>query len=62
MRIKCLAWAKEYVKWTAVHWDSVTFSDDSKFNLHGSDGKQHAWHINNETYHPDYIEQAINFQ
>jgi hypothetical protein len=27
MRRKCVAWAKEYVKWTAVQWDSVIFSD-----------------------------------
>jgi hypothetical protein len=33
-------WAEGHVEWTAAHWDSVIFSQESKFNRHGSDGKQ----------------------
>jgi hypothetical protein len=39
MKRKCLAWAEEHVKWITVWWDSVIFSPESKFDLHGSDGK-----------------------
>jgi hypothetical protein len=32
-RGKRLVWAKVHVKWTAVQWDSVMFSDEPKFNF-----------------------------
>jgi hypothetical protein len=43
MKRKRSAWPKEHVQWPPVHWDSVTFSDESKFNLHVCDGKQCVW-------------------
>lgn len=34
-----LCWAREHIKWTDEMWDSVIFSDESKFKLHESDGR-----------------------
>ena len=34
-----LAWAKEHKSWTIEDWRKVVWSDESKFNLRGSDGR-----------------------
>ena len=36
-------WAELHLNWTAEQWSQVIFSDESKFNLVGSDGKQYCW-------------------
>ena len=56
---KLLSWAKQHVSWTKVQWDSVIFSDESKFNLHGSDGKQYVRRHEIEAYHLDCISPVI---
>jgi transposase len=38
-----LAWAKKYRSWTAEDWKKVVFSDETKINRLGSDGKQWTW-------------------
>jgi transposase len=38
-----LAWAKKYEAWTADDWRNVIWSDESKFNLMNSDGKEYFW-------------------
>ncbi|GFY00469.1 transposable element Tcb1 transposase [Trichonephila clavipes] len=35
--------AKENEKPDKNFWNSVIFSDESKFNIHGSDGHQNVW-------------------
>jgi len=35
--------AKKYADWTAVDWRRVICSDESKFNVFGSDGRQYYW-------------------
>ena len=39
-RVLRLKWAEEHVTWTQQDWDRVWFSDESKFKLFGSDGRQ----------------------
>lgn len=39
MKQKRLQWARERSTWTEQDWEKVVFSDESKFNLFGSDGK-----------------------
>jgi len=34
----CRQWCEEAVEWTQEDWDTIIFSDESKFNLYGSDG------------------------
>lgn len=36
-----LQFAKDHQNWTVEDWKRVAFSDESKFNLFGSDGRQH---------------------
>lgn len=39
---KCIAWANERKDWTDENWPAVIYSDESKFNLFGSDGVQYC--------------------
>src|SRR5713101_1780854 len=39
-RKKCLAFALKYKEWTVEDWKRVTWSDETKINRIGSDGKQ----------------------
>lgn len=39
---KRAAWSKEYESWEVKDWKRVWFTDESKFNLHGSDGRQYC--------------------
>ena len=36
-------WAEEVADWSEEDWDLVLFSDESQFNLFGSDGRQWCW-------------------
>ena len=38
-----LKWAQEHQHWTDADWDRVVWSDESKFKLHRSDGRQWHW-------------------
>jgi hypothetical protein len=36
-------WAESHCYWEDENWGAVVFSDESKFNLFGSDGRQWCW-------------------
>jgi transposase len=55
MKSARLKWAKEHRSWTEDDWRKVVFSDESKFNLHGSDGVHFVRRRISEKYHPDCI-------
>jgi transposase len=38
-----LAWAKKYRSWTVDDWKRVIFSDETKINRLGSDGRRWTW-------------------
>lgn len=40
---KRLQYATEHVKKNQAFWNNVIFSDESKYNIHGSDGRQKVW-------------------
>lgn len=42
MKQKRLEWAKNHAGWSLQQWRTVIFSDESKFNLFGSDGIQYV--------------------
>ena len=47
-------WAKKYNKWSLEDWKKVIWSDESKFNLSNSDGKEYYWtnkpgHLNKDS-------------
>ena len=59
MRQARLKWAREHSAWTVDQWNTVIFSDESKFNLHGSDGVQFVRRRSGEEYHPSCITSTI---
>jgi len=59
MRQARLQWAKEHSLWTVDQWNKVIFSDESKFNLHGSDGPQYVRRRPGEEYHPSCITSTV---
>src|SRR5216684_1114324 len=42
-RKKCLAFALKYKEWTVEDWKRIIWSDETKINMIGSDGKQWVW-------------------
>jgi hypothetical protein len=42
-KAKRLDWAESHCYWEDENWGAVVFSDESKFNLFGSDGRQWCW-------------------
>ncbi len=51
--------AEEHVVWREENWSKVLFSDESKFNLLGSDGKHFVWHQTGERLKPKCIKKSV---
>ena len=56
-----LNWAKEHKNWSVHDWNMVIWSDESKFNLFGSDGRVYIRRRIREDFHPDCIQQTVKF-
>lgn len=56
-----LKWAKEHAKWTPAQWKKVIFSDESKFNVHGSDGKVYVRRRFGEEYRPECLVSTVKY-
>ena len=41
-RIAHIKFAKKYRSWTAEDWNKVIWSDESKFMIYGSDGREYC--------------------
>jgi hypothetical protein len=53
------AWAEDMLDLTADDWRDVIFSDESKFNLFGSDGKQYCRRRAGEELEPRNIKKTV---
>ena len=53
-----LDFATEYILWTEEQWNMVHFSDESKFNLFGSDGKRFVRRKNGERLSPQCVKKT----
>ena len=51
-RVKRLRYAKEMLEKPLRFWETVVWSDESKFNLFGSDGKVMVWRMPKEEFDP----------
>ena len=51
-RVQRLHYAKMYLEKTLGYWNEVLWSDETKFNLFGSDGKVMLWRTTNEEMEP----------
>jgi transposase len=56
-----LEWAKKHEAWTADDWRKVIWSDESKFNLINSDGKEYYWTDRPTELTEDAISPTIKF-
>lgn len=54
---KRLIWAKNKVNWTPEQWRSVVWSEESKFNVQGSDGRIRVIRKEGERYLPDMVKK-----
>jgi hypothetical protein len=56
---KRLAWAQAHTHWTVEDWSAVVFSDESKFNLFGSDGCDWCWRRPGEEFDACYTKKKV---
>lgn len=58
-RLKRLEFAKAYITKPMEFWRRVIFSDESKFNLFGSDGKRFVWRKPNTELHSKNLKATV---
>lgn len=58
MKKSRLEWARSHQNWTVDDWKKVLWSDESRFNLHASDGRRMVRRRVGESLHPDCIERT----
>lgn len=58
---KRLAWAKARSSWTQRQWDSVIFSDESKFDVCVGDTRKRVIRKKDEAYHKDCLKRTVKF-
>lgn len=54
-----LAFAEQRLEWAQSEWDRIVFSDESKFNLFASDGRQYCRRRPGEAYLPRCVRQEV---
>ena len=57
----CLEFATKHIVCTEEQWNMVHFSDESKFNLFGSDGKRFVRRKNGERLSSQCIKKTVLF-
>jgi len=53
-------WGKDHAKWSLSDWKKVIWTDESKFNLFGSDGMVRVWRRCGESLHPECLRPTVN--
>ena len=56
---KRLAWAQAHAHWTVDDWRAVIFSDESKFTLIGSDGRDWCWRRPGEEFDARFTKKKV---
>ena len=56
---KRLQWAEEHKDWTVDDWKRVIFSDETKVNRFGSDGKAYAWKTPGEQLNSRHVQATV---
>ena len=54
-------WAKKYSTWTIEDWKNVIWSDESKFNVINSDGKEYYWTNNPSNITDQSVRPTVKF-
>jgi transposase len=58
-RKACIQWARDHRAWRMVNWRRVIFSDESKYKIFGSDGRQYCWRRPGEALDPRYTQKVV---
>lgn len=58
---KRLLWAKEKQFWVQRQWNSIIFSDESKFDVCVGDSRKRVIRTKSETYHKDCLKRTVKF-
>ncbi|GFX19529.1 transposable element Tcb2 transposase [Trichonephila clavipes] len=58
-RVKRLNFTKEHILKPQQFWNEVIFSDESKFNIFGSDGRRMVWRKPNTSHHPKHTTPTV---
>jgi hypothetical protein len=53
------SWAKDHRDWTVENWRAVCFSDESIFEIFGSDGMEWCWRRPGERLDPRYTKKKV---
>lgn len=61
MRKKRMEWAREHLPWTTDDWKKVLFSDETKINLHSSDGIMYVRRRTGEEFLPSCTLRTVKF-
>ena len=56
-----LKWAMERKDWNMDKWYKIVWSDESKFNLFGSDGRVYIRRRVGEDYLPECVQSTVKF-
>lgn len=56
-----MSFANKYQKWTEVDWANVIFSDETKINRFGSDGKQWTWRAPGKPLRQQHVQPTLKF-
>ena len=51
--------AKKYQNWTQEDWRRVLWSDESKINIHGSDGRRWTWRRRGQQLRQKHVTQTV---
>ena len=56
-----VAWATTHLRWTRRQWNTVLFTDESRFNVDFADGRARVWRRRNERFHPENVIQCDHY-
>ncbi|GFT59606.1 transposable element Tc1 transposase [Trichonephila clavipes] len=58
-RVKRLKFTKKHILKPQQFWNEVIFSDESNFNIFGSDGRRMVWRKPNTSHHPKHTTPTV---
>lgn len=58
-KVKRLEFAKKYINKPAEFWESVVWSDESKFEIFGSKRRKRVWRKSNEALNPRMVQSTV---
>jgi transposase len=56
-----MKFAKKYQSWTVEDWSKVIWSDESKFMIYGSDGREYCWKRPGEPLQDHHVKPTVKF-